>query len=183
MVLEEGQRGGGRVAVLKRPPVSTTVEEREEQDKKGLEKARSSLTVIKNPSLDGYLGILMAKTTMLSPDAKSFMNAYMITAYGDRISVPIPYINLAKSEQQNGNPTLYVILYPLGRYQVGSQMEHQVCKITYEEFQRFETTLRTGHGLDGLVSNMTQLIGQRVNTFSLDNGKLVLPQNYASTRL
>ena len=181
-----GRRGSGAV-VLERPPVSNIVEERAETNEKDSERSRSSLTVIENPSLEGYLGIFMSKTTIPTiPDqkAKSLMNSYLIKAYGDIITIPIPYIRLAKIEQQDGDPRLYVISYPWsGMYPVASKIEYQGCRMTYDEFQRFETVIRTGNGLDKLISDITQLLGQRIDSFSLKDGKLVLPPNYANTRL
>ena len=69
-------------------------------------------------------------------------------------------------------------------YPIASLVPHEPCRISTEEFQGFEGTIMTRSSLEGMVSSMAQLIGQRVNTFSLDDGgKLVLPQNYANTRL
>ena len=181
--------GTGRVAVLEKPPEATT--DTEVAEDSGLGTLKSSLTVIKNPSLDGYLGILMAANTLLhEDDSKSFFHVYVLRAYGDIVDTNVLHADIAKSEnvQKSGNSPLYVVsFHEGGRYPVASQLPHEICKITDEEFRSFEATLTSPNqrvvGLTGLVNNMTQLIGQRVNTFSLDNGKLVLPPNYANTRL
>ncbi len=184
-----GQRGN--IGVLDRSARITGARaEPKESDGKGLARAKSSLTVIKNPSLDGYLGILMAGTTILNENGneKSFLNAYAIQAYGDIVGSDILHMDIAKSERRSGNPPLYVVSYPNGgRYHIASQLPHEICKITDGEFRKFEAALTSPNQrvveLTGLVNNMVQLIGQRVDAFSLDNGKLVLPQNYANTRL
>ena len=196
MLLGRLQEPGGRIGVLEKPPVSGKREEPEESGERNLGTARSSLTVIQNPSLDGYLGILMAANTRQYRDAKSFFNAYVIGAYGGVIDRPIVHVDIVKSEQQSGNPPLYVVLYydnvdlnNGGRYHIASELPHEICEITDKEFRRFEATLTSPHQriveLTGLVNNMMQLMGERLagKGFAFEDGKLILPPNYANTRL
>lgn len=72
MVLD---RQGTMGAVLERS--ADTYTEPEVSEERGLGTLRSSLTVIRNPSLEGYLGILMADRTAPHGDDKSFHNASM----------------------------------------------------------------------------------------------------------
>jgi len=180
-----GQRG---TAVLGRPAgLTVTITDPEESEGTGSARAKSSLTVIQNPSLEGRLGILMAGTTILNGDETSFLNAYVMEAYGDALGSNMLHLDIAKSTKQRGNPLLYVLAYSNGSpYHTASQLPHEICKITDEEFRKFEAALTTPNQraveLTGMLNNMVQLIGQRVDAFSLDNGKLVLPPNYANTR-
>ena len=181
---------GRRVAVLEQPVHTITSTEPEESEESTLGTLRSSLTVIENPSLDGRLGILMAEKTLLHDEynAKSFFHVYVIRAFGDYIDPAILHVDIAKSENvsKGRNPPLYVVSYQGGgRYAVASQVPHEICKITDDEFRRFEATLTSPQRvveLTGLVNNMMRLIGERTG-FAFEHGKLVVPPEYASTRL
>ena len=187
-----GTEGG--TALLEMP--TDTITKPEELEDSALGTLKSSLTVIRNPSLDDRLGILMAANTLLHEDAKSFFHAYVIVAKGNIIYPTILQVDIAKSEKQSGNTPLYVVLYYNNndlnngsRYPVASEVPHEVCKITDDEFRRYEATLTFPRQrvveLTGLVNNMIQLIGERLagKGFAFEEGKLVLPPNYASTRL
>ena len=62
---------------------------------------------------------------------------------------------------------------------------HEICPVEGEEFDRYETSLLAEDDLDGIVDEMIQLLssGQVPNFFLAEDGKLVLPDNYANTRL
>ena len=187
-------RGAGGAGVSERTPVLDKREEPRGLEESTLGTIKSSLTVIENPSLDGYLGILMAEKTLLRDEfnAKSFFHAYVLWAYEGVIDPNVSTADIAKSENvsKDGDPPLYVVSYQGGRrYEVASQVPHEVCKITDDEFRMFEGTLTSPHqhntGLTGMVNNMMQLIGERLieKGFAFEDGKLVLPPNYASTRI
>ena len=75
MVLRQGTGRG--VGLLERPPDTViTITDPEESEESILGTIKSSLTVIRNPSLDGRLEILMAANTLLLEDAISFFHAY-----------------------------------------------------------------------------------------------------------
>ena len=185
MVLERrGTRGG--VAVLQRPDTIIAIRiTKEEESEEDLEIARSSLTVIENPSLDGYLTILMAKSAIPYNGDKALLGVYFITADEDYnvVSQPLKQSGARATTRQVGSQLLYIISDEKGiSYPIASLVPHEHCRISTDEFQKFEANLSAGK-LEGMVDDMVQLIGQRVNTFSLDKGKLVLPPNYANTRL
>ena len=138
------------------------------------------------------MGILMAATTYLHGDAKSFIRAYVIGAFGSYIDPEILHANIAKSEnvRGSGNPPLYAVSFQGGgKYPVASHLPHEPCKITDGEFRRFEATLTSPHQqpeeLTGLVNNMMQLIGKRLveKGFAFRDGMLVVPPDYANTML
>ena len=85
MVLE--RQGAGGTAVLEKPLDTLIVPEELQSSRLGT--LKSSLTVIRDPSLEGYMGILMAATTYLNGDAKSFIRAYVIGAFGSYIDPEI----------------------------------------------------------------------------------------------
>ena len=185
MVLE---RQGGGTAVLERPPVSNAIEDSKELGEKDLEKARSSLTVIENPSLDGYLTILMAKRIIPYNGDKTFLEVYLITANKDYkvASQPLRQSRAKATTLQVGNQLLYIISDENNvTYPTASLVPHEPCRIGTEEFQRFKDTMMNGGSLEGMVSSMAQLIGQRltVKGFAFNDGKLVVPPNYASRPL
>ena len=191
MVLERPGAVGG-VALLERPP--DTFIKPKESEESTLGTVKSSLTVIRNPSLEGYTGILMAAKTLLHGDAKSFIDAYVIGAFGSYIDIDPDnlHANILKSEnvQKSGNQPLYVVSYQGGgKYPVASHMPHVPCKITDEEFRKFEAALtnplHSDIQLTGLVNNMMQLMGERLKKegFAYRGGMLVVPADYASTRI
>ena len=189
MVLPEPQEPG-RVGVAVKP---MKIEDLDalmaapdpEELKDALGRAKSSLTVIENPSLDGNLGILMAATTILDGDNKAFIDAYRIIADTNYIYRSSSKNRYVKTVHQSGNPPLYVVvLNEEGRkYWVASLLPHEVCKIADYEFERFETSVGSDENLDGVVRDMVKLLGERVNSFKIEEGKLVLPPNYANTSL
>lgn len=185
MVLERSQGAGGGVGVLERLPDLDKREDPKESEEKDLERARSSLTVIENPSLYNRLTILMAKNIIPYNGSKTLLDVYFITA-GEGykvVSPPLKQRGARATTRQVGSQLLYIILDENnGIYPIASLISHEHCRISPEEFQGFEANLSAGK-LEGMVNNMVQLIGQRVNMFSLDDGKLVLPPNYASTKL
>ena len=118
----------GGVALLEKPP--DTITEPKESEESTLGTLKSSLTVIRNPSLDGYIGILMAANTILHDEdnAKSFFHAYVIVAFGGYIDPGILHANIAKSEnvRGSGNPPLYAVSFQGGgKYPVASHLPHE----------------------------------------------------------
>lgn len=94
--------------------------------------------------------------------------------------------NLAKSELQSGENPLYVLsTLDRGEYIVASELSHETCEIDEEEFEDLAAALEEDHkdDLGDVVEEMVALIGDRVDSFSIAKGKLVLPKHYASTRL
>lgn len=167
--------------------VITDPEEHEEGLEGTLGRAKSSLTVIENPSLDGKLGILMADTTIWTGDEKAFMNAYIIIADRSYAITEVRNARMARTEHRRSEPVLYTLRDNSGSiYPVGSLLPYELCKITNEEFKKYESTLRTAEhqlGFAGVVNDMARLLAERNKFYSLNEGKLILPPNYASTGL
>lgn len=147
-----------------------------------LERAKSSLTIIEN--LSGYLAILMASTTVVDGEKKEFINTYLIRV-DQRYIVSGTYEGeYMKSERQNGDPLLYIIVSREGgKYPVASLVPHEVCKLTDEEHKWYENGLNTDTGLTKIAKNMIRLLGERVDSFSFEDGRLILPENYANIKL
>jgi len=159
----------------------------EESDEKDLERARSSLIVIENPSLHKRLTILMAKATMPYNGDKTFLDVYFITADEDYnvVEQPLKQRGARVTTKQVGGQLLYIVSDENEvEYPIASPVPHEPCRISPKEFQGFETTIVKGN-LDGMVNSMVQLMGERLKDkgFSLDDGKLVLPPEYASMQL
>jgi hypothetical protein len=171
-----------QVGALERSPVLKTLET--DLFEKGSEKARgrakSSLVVIENPSLNDYLGILMVKTTVIADSTKAFLDVYLLEADRNYEVDTFEKIKQAKSKPRSGSPP-YIITFDDGStYGVASLLPHEICNITDEEFRKYETSINADNGLDAVVRDMAQLLGERVKSFSFEGGKLVLPVEYAS---
>ena len=154
-----------------------TVVAPQEQIRDTLGRAKSSLVVVQNPSLDGYLGIMMAAHVMVidahygangdNEAPKAFSEVYAISAvrgagYGIR---QIVYYNVAKTGVQGENPSLHVVLTESeGRYEVGSELPHEVCEITNIEFGGFKDAIDRGD-LGAVVDGMVGLLGKRLSYF------------------
>ncbi len=182
----------GGTGVLDRPPAgilpigATGIEEDESLETR-LGRAKSSLTVVENPSLDGNLGILMAAVTMIHGGKTAFANAYIIIADRAYVLQEVRNTRMAKIERQTKEPFLYVIYDVRGvAHAVGSLLPYELCKLTDEEFKRYEHTLisaKNPSSFAGVVNDMARLLAERNKFYSLNDGKLVLPPNYASTRI
>ncbi len=182
-----GRQGTGGVGVLEIPPDLDKQEGPNEPEEKDLEKAKSSLTVIENPSLYARLTILMAKSAIPYNGDKAFLGVYFIVADEDYkvVSQPLKQRGARATTRQVGRQLLYIILDGNNAsYPIASLVPHEHCRISPEEFHGFETRISRGN-LEGIVNSMAQLIGERLKGkgFAFEDGKLVLPPNYANTRL
>ena len=199
----------GSVGILNReePPASTSTELQLEPVAKEIRIGSGikdgSITVIENPSLDGYVGLLLSKhfyearfqwrdlidVLYIRVDDKKRLRESR--EYG-RVSIDKGFDNIP----YNFVATDSGVILP-----AKSTLPYEICFISPDEYDHFHDELQKGpwetqearglrrgrnvpetSNVEHVVESMYKLLAQKVSTFSLDNGKLVLPRDYASLR-
>jgi len=191
--------------VLDRPPDVITLDPpytipNPEKEKDKLGRAKSSLTIVENPSLDGLLTILMASNTILGEGRTGFIEVYIITANEDYKYLGVDRYQLAAIEESRDpeSPHTLILGESNKKHPVGSEHPYRVCKISDDIFNKLQADLMlyestdeepedddSDDGIDAVVRKMVHLIVEEFpDDFSIDeDGKLVLPNDYANTPL
>lgn len=147
----------------------------------------SSLTVIENPSLDLYIGILLAEHLRQDRLRTRLMNVEHIRF---RYEPEVPRL------RHHETVTLEKGLYSSNTYfhfvrtgeglilPAASVIAYQICPITPAQYNGFCRSLKNLKDMKEVLLDMYRLLARNVQGFSLKrDGTLSLPPNYASLRI
>lgn len=144
----------------------------------------SSITVIENPLLEGYTGLLLSRYFFSRFQWRDLIDVQHIRA-GDKNNLrELQHYNRVRIDKGFDR-----VLYNFVTTDTGlvlpapNVLPYEVGFITPSEYDSFHDELRGGKNVKDVLESMYRLLAQKIPTFSFDNGKLVLPNDYASLRL
>ena len=189
------QSGNGLAAVLEReaqggqPPSSQTNPELEPAAggaRVGGAIQDSLITVIENPSLDLYIGILLAEHFRQDNLLTRLTNVEHIRFRYDPEVFRLQHYKAVSVEKGfSQNMAYHFVRTDFGNVlPAGSTPPYRICPITAAQYDEFHRSLKSGKDIKTVLSAMYGVFAGKVPGFSLSkDGMLVLPRNYASLRV
>ncbi len=162
-----------------------------------------SITVIENASLEGYIGLLLAKHFTQKYQKKELIDVLYIRADGKSNIKDLTHYGMVSMEREfsekSETPYNFVRTNSGMALPAFNFLPYEICFITPDEYDRFHILLNGFHekltdgkfrtaenlynSLDFIytcLDSMYRILGRKVPTFSYEDGKLILPDGYAS---
>lgn len=144
----------------------------------------SSITVIENPLLVGYTGLILARRFHQRFQWRDLIDVQHVRADDkNNVNESKHYLRV-RIDKGFGHVLYNFVATDTGLILPAPNiLPYEICFIPPSDYEHFHDGLRRGRNEKDVVEAMYRLLGQKVPTFSLENERLVLPRDYASLKL
>ena len=144
----------------------------------------SSITVIENPLLEGYTGLLLSRYFSSRFQWRDLIEVQHVRADAENNLRELQHYNRVRIDKGFAH-----VFYNFAATDTGlflpapNVLPYETAFITPSEYDNFLYELHRDINVEDVLESMYKLLAQKIPTFSFDNGKLYLPNDYASLRL